>query len=92
MTKHQHSVLLLRTVLAHILAAAKCVILNIKLLSISNIDRFHFAAIQYRNVETDHISGKFKITQDILKMSGQPLFKYATVTGNESHCSKCRLV
>jgi len=92
MTKHQQSVLLLRTILANMLAAEKRVNLNIKILSIPTIHRFHFAAIQYRNVETDHISRKFKITQGILKMSALSLFNYATVTGNESQCSKCRLV
>jgi len=87
MTKHQHTVLLLRMTPAHILAAEKRVILSIKIWSTPTIHRFHFAATQYRYVETDHISRKFKITQGILEMSAQPLFNYATVTGNESQCS-----
>ena len=83
-------VLSLCTILAYILVAMKWFVVNMSL-CFQSID-FILLPFRIGMLKQNHTSRKLKITQDILKLSAEPLFNYTIVTGNESHCSKCRLV
>jgi len=92
MTNLKHSVLLFRTVLSHILAAEKELfwILNYwQYQSSTDLILLPFSIGMLKQIT---LAESLKLHKIFLKMSAQPLFNYATVTGNESHCSKCRLV